>query len=1295
MSATEDHSSLSLQLEKAINNRDAELHLSALRSALLRGFVFQTGKQLLECDAGTGVMSRYFSEQGLGVDCLVNSDLAAEVAIQRLQGQDGCRVVRSALRDHPALSTYDYIFASDMENLWRPSMITETAALAVEHLATDGVLMLAVGNRLGLKYLTGMPTSIGEPACSTIDCLTGSARLRDQSFWRQWLEQQGLLHSRWYFPFPDHLLPRMVCSAGLLERSEDCANLLYGMSSRDYLGEQLPPNHESMLWNAVIQNGQLGRFSNSFLILASRSAAALEQMIGPDFWRQADNSRRPCYRTLLTRSLNTNKVAKQPLYKVSSKQALITQKVGDEPWYFGTLLERFWLSALLGEDAWIHFQAQLRRYQGFLQNWQSTQDFLPYDLVPGNILVEDENHWHVFDQEWQTRENLEPDFLLFRALLLFIPRHAAYFAAMQKPLPYTTVGQLIGGLLDALGVDFAAHSSAWTAQEEQLQTCIRDHRENGVEQELKQLLAKDKFRCRLYWQLPGDTNFSPKQSLVQFASIGESMQTLVFALPAAATAVTALRLVPSSCPGFFRLFALRLYRYQGDSRTVVQQLQGGTELARALQLCHVRYADVPGQAYFLAETDNPQLIWPLDADPVTGSLDQLLVEVDIEWPRSPDYQYFRDQYVEQNLRLTEQLEQLECENNRLREKEAELAFMKTSKVWRLAEQGRDLLYNRLLGKIPRLRQLALAPAHGEMLEQLEGNASLGPVTERVLLKKHAEVYRRYLQNHQVTEDQRVQIREDIYSWQQPPLISIVIPVFNTPSRFLRAAVDSVVSQLYDHWELCLVDDASDHQETLDCLAALDDPRIKLRTLSSGRNISGATNAGIAMATGTYIAFLDHDDSLHETALYAMVREIQTGDWDLLYSDEDFIDEQGVRVRAHFKPDFSPQLLESHNYITHLVVVRRSLVEQAGLLRSDFDGAQDYDFLLRVTSLTHKIHHVSKVLYHWRMSDTSTAKSSEAKPETASHGRRALLDYLQQKNQSAEVRESTLPNFYQIRRHLDRQPKVSIVIPFKDRPDLLQRCIHSLLQRRTYTNLEVIGVSNNSELSSTFAVMEQLGEHPEIRFVEHNVPFNFSELVNFGAAEALGEVLMLMNNDIEIISWDWIERMLEHAIQADVGAVGGKLFYPDNSIQHAGLIVGIGGYAGHAFKGFRGNAPGYYNRLNITCNYAAVTGAFMMVERCKYEQIGGFDAKQFKVACNDVDFCLRLLEQGYYNVYTPFAQAYHWESLSRGYEDTAEKKTRFAAEKARFCERHREILDLGDPFYNPNLTLDEENFGLAE
>ncbi|HED12948.1 MAG TPA: glycosyltransferase, partial [Gammaproteobacteria bacterium] len=586
------------------------------------------------------------------------------------------------------------------------------------------------------------------------------------------------------------------------------------------------------------------------------------------------------------------------------------------------------------------------------------------------------------------------------------------------------------------------------------------------------------------------------------------------------------------------------------------------------------------------------------------------------------------------------------------------------------------------------------PSRHKMLEQVQDNVSLGAIAERVLQKNHAEIYAEFLQNHQTTDNDRMRIGEDIRGWQPSPLISVIMPVFNTPGRFLRAAVDSVVCQLYGHWELCIVDDASDNPETLDCLAALDDPRIKIRRLETGRNISAATNAGIAMAAGTYIAFLDHDDSLHEAALYAMVREIQAGDWDLLYSDEDFMDEEGVRVHAHFKPDFSPQLLEAHNYITHLVVVRRSLAEQVGLLRSEFDGAQDYDFLLRVSSLTRKIWHIPKVLYHWRMSDTSTAKSSEAKPETTDLGRRALLDYLHQKNQSGEVRECNLPNYYEIHRHIDKHPKVSIVIPFKDRPDLLQRCVRSILERRTYTNIEIIGVSNNAELSSTFAMMDQLSEHPEVRFVERNVPFNFSDLVNFGVAESDGEVAVLMNNDIEIISWDWIERMLEHAVQSDIGAVGGKLFYPDNTIQHAGVIVGIGGYAGHAFKGFRGNAAGYYNLLNITCNYAAVTGAFMMIERSKYEQLGGFDAKQFKVACNDVDFCLRLLEQGYYNVYTPFAKAYHWESLSRGYEDTPAKKRRFTIEKAQFCERHKRILERGDPFYNANLTLDEENFGLA-
>jgi len=405
---------------------------------------------------------------------------------------------------------------------------------------------------------------------------------------------------------------------------------------------------------------------------------------------------------------------------------------------------------------------------------------------------------------------------------------------------------------------------------------------------------------------------------------------------------------------------------------------------------------------------------------------------------------------------------------------------------------------------------------------------------------------------------------------------------------------------------------------------------------------------------------------------------------------------GRHINPHFKPDYSPDLLLSHNYITHLSVVRREIVEAIDGLRSAFDGAQDYDFWLRVTEKTDRILHIPQVLYHWRMVESSTSLDADAKPAALEASRRALQETLARRGEKAEVLHGNIPYFFRVKRHVadSAENRVSIVIPFKDKPELLDSSIGRMLEVSSYQNFEIIGLSNNSERDSTFDTMRRLERDDDrVRFIEHNEPFNFSELCNIGARDSQGRFIAFVNNDIEIINWDWIECLVEHAQRPEVGVVGGKLYYPDNTIQHAGIIVGIGGYAGHPHKHFNSRRSGYFNRASVQQNLSAVTGAFMMIRRSTFDTVGGFDQTRLKVACNDVDLCLKVRELGLLNVFTPYAQAYHHESVSRGYEDTPEKKARFETEKAVFQARHETLLKNGDPYYNPNFALDNEHFGI--
>ncbi len=552
----------------------------------------------------------------------------------------------------------------------------------------------------------------------------------------------------------------------------------------------------------------------------------------------------------------------------------------------------------------------------------------------------------------------------------------------------------------------------------------------------------------------------------------------------------------------------------------------------------------------------------------------------------------------------------------------------------------------------------------------------------------------YVYRYEIPE-QTTEIDEEIKSFKKQPLISLVMPVYNVDPKWLDKALKSVEAQWYNNWELCIADDKSTNEATIAYLDALSNPKIKITRLQENLNISGASNAALQSAEGEYIVLMDNDDEITPDALYEVVKCINETGADFIYSDEDFISPEGDYINPHFKPDFSPDLLLSHNYITHLSCFKRTLLDEVGHFNPAYDGAQDYELFLRLTEKADNIRHIPKVLYHWRMLENSTSLNSGAKPEALERGRLLLEETLKRREIDGKVEYGNIHHYFRVRYTIQNHPLVSIIIPFKDKPELLEMCIDSILEKSTYANYEIIGISNNSEEESTFACMTKLESKDErVKFYEYNVPFNYAQINNHAVETyAKGEHVLLLNNDIEVISPDWIEAMLEHSQRKEIGCVGAKLYYPDDTIQHAGIIIGLGGYAGHSHKHYPRENPGYFNRLNVIQDVSAVTAACLMIKKRIYQEVGGMDEVNFKVAYNDVDFCLRVLEEGYYNLFTPYAQMYHHESVSRGYETTPEKIARFQTEKDALYARHNHILENGDPYYNPNLNHDREDFSL--
>ena len=532
-------------------------------------------------------------------------------------------------------------------------------------------------------------------------------------------------------------------------------------------------------------------------------------------------------------------------------------------------------------------------------------------------------------------------------------------------------------------------------------------------------------------------------------------------------------------------------------------------------------------------------------------------------------------------------------------------------------------------------------------------------------------------------------RQSKRTFDYEPLISIVIPLYNTPQEYLRKLLQSITAQSYGKFELCLADGSTKKGPAAFVKKFYgNDPRIRLKHLKLNAGISENTNEAIRMATGEFLMFADHDDFLEQDALYEMVRALnENRELDLIYTDEDLCDEKGECFFApRMKPDFNPDFLRSINYICHLVLVRKSLAEEVGLLRKQCDGAQDYDFLLRCIEKTDRVYHIPKVLYHWRVSETSTAGNQDSKTYAIDAGKLALTEHYARLGYEAEVEYTGIFIMYRMRLKLKSQPLVTILIPNKDQAETLANCLSSIYEKTDYPYFEILVVENNSEKEETFAYYEKMKqEHENFHVVTYQGGFNYSAINNFGVRHAKGEYLLFLNNDTEVISPFWIREMLGFCQREDTAAVGAKLFYPDGLVQHCGVVVGIANYAGHVqnFKTRRDN--GYFDRLRAVQDISAVTAACMLVKRSVFEEIGGFD-ESFEVAFNDVDLCLRIRETGKLIVQDPNVELYHYESKSRGYENTPEKLARFKGEVIRFRKRWKAFLEKGDPYYSPNLTL---------
>ena len=604
-------------------------------------------------------------------------------------------------------------------------------------------------------------------------------------------------------------------------------------------------------------------------------------------------------------------------------------------------------------------------------------------------------------------------------------------------------------------------------------------------------------------------------------------------------------------------------------------------------------------------------------------------------------------------------------------------------------------------------------------------------------KTNQEAYQIWMEKNTPNEDELEKQKTTKFTY--APKISVVVPMYNTDEKFFQDLIESLNNQTYANWELCLADGSPKKNENLEKYYEKN-KKIKYNFLGKNEGISENTNEAIKMATGDYVGFLDHDDILSEEALFQVVKVInQDLKTDFIYTDEDKIDENYERFEPYFKPDYSPETLECNNYITHFVVVKKEIIEKIGKLNSEFNGAQDFDFVLRATKVANKITHISKVLYHWRVHKNSTAYIADTKNYAFEAGKKVIEADLKREGKSATVEfGQEVPGIYKIKYEVIGNPKVSILIPNKDNIKLLKKCITSILKFTTYENYEINIIENNSEKKETFKYYEELVKNSKIKIlnfnkhtvfdingekslenktlnkdleknnIEKNIEnietkdnelqkvseFNYSALINFGVKNVDAEFVLQLNNDTKLITKDWLEIFIGYAQNSEIGAVGARLYYEDKTIQHAGIIVGVSEIAGNALVNLPYGKHAYFGREAATRNVLAVTGACLFARRSLYYEVGFMDEKEFKVAFNDVDFCLKLYENGYRNVYNPYIELIHYESKSRGYEISEEKEERFEKEANNFKRKWSKYIKY-DPYYNKNLSRKTVNYDIVE
>lgn len=1297
-------------------------HLSELRQNIAG--TLNIGKQdsVLEIGAGCGAITGALARKAKQVTCIELSKKRSTINAYRNQNYDNIEILVGNFQDiEQEIGQFDYItligvFEYGASYIQGEQPYVDFLKIIKNHLAPGGRIVMAIENKLGLKYFAGCREDHFGTYFEGIENYTKTSGIR--TFTKRELQnicaEAGLQTQKFYYPYPDYKFPMKVFSDEYLPKPGELNNNLQNFDRK-----RLLLFNEGNVYNTLLEEGLYSVYANSFLVEIG------DAKTNPTVYAKYSNDRAAEF-AIITDIINVNsehlvrKYAATPLAeahisRLSDWGTALTAKYRDsklqivagekrdhyiEYAYIDgiTLEERCdaYLKAGKTEEA----KAVLHEYIGLIRERNGTEEFIlteefseafervfgtvvfkntmhggtavyensdsnfympvnNIDMVLNNVIEQNES-WYLIDYEWTFPFPVPVEFIIYRILHYYLEGHAG-----REALQYEDFLEVAPEDLKV----FAQMEQKFQAYVKGTRVPLRDLYETMGKAATDVVAVVHAAECES--KLYRDYGAGYKEDTATNYAVSPDRHNLFTYAWKVEPGVKKYRFDPAEHGA-----VVKFVRVTGNRGQKVAFTTNGIQLEEQTYV----YQDDPWIEIEVAGTVLTELKvqYYVQSDKVSlfetiQKYEQQKQEADAAIAALTDE---RNLYQEHLLAAHAQIAALESEK----------AALLNSKSWRLMKPVRKLKHGtkELLKSNPVTYKACRKVKH-----MIKGEPMPEPV--RPEIEDVQEIVDILCPREEWNHQRATQFDEAIK-------FSILVPLYNTPERFLREMIESVQYQSYENWELCLADGSDEaHAQVGEiCKEYFEkDSRIVYKKLTENLGISGNTNACIDMATGNYIALFDHDDFLHPSVLYENMVAICKYHADYLYTDEATFEGTNIFniITKHCKPDFAIDNLRANNYICHFSVFKASLLEAAGRFRPKYDGSQDHDLILRLTDQAKKVFHIRKILYYWRSHPASVASDINAKTYAIDAAKRAVEAHMERAGLQAKVESSkAFPTIFKFKYELTDRPKISILIPNKDHKKDLQVCVDSVLKKSTYTNYEIIIIENNSIKEETFQYYEELKQHPQVKVVQYEGGFNYSKINNFGAEYATGEYLLLLNNDTEVITPDWMEQLLMYGQRQDVAVVGAKLYYADDTIQHAGIVIGLGAdrAAGHTHYGVHKDNVGYMGRLYYAQNVSAVTGACMLVKTSIFKELGGLD-EAFTVAYNDVDFCLKARANGYLNVFTPYCELYHYESKSRGFEDTKEKQERFQGEVKMFRKKWAKVLEDGDPYYNPNFSLDRSDY----